>query len=379
MEQFLPNFTWHSPTRVVFGVGRLADLRGLVDEFAGEQARIFLVTGRSSLRSRGILGRVVESLGVNRVTLFDRVSPYPSPALVDAAAAECRDAGCGVVVAIGGGSVMDLAKVVAIMSGLEGNAREFATGEKVISKPGLPFIAVPTTAGSSSEVTMGAALWDRDEKEQMGLASPYMFPKAAIVDPEMTMSMSKTLAAVTGMDAFTSAIESYWSTEAEPLTDGINLQVVQMFNANLDRSSIQGDIESRANCALAATMSGIAYSNSRPNACHAVGVPLTLHWDVEHGQAVGVTLTTFLRWAAPGIPHKLPALWEALGVHDLDGACDRITRIMTRCGLETRLSGLGLVEGDLDRLVESTRWNRTVALPIPLGPDDLRGLLEKLL
>ncbi|MDA0771288.1 MAG: hypothetical protein BZY79_00300 [SAR202 cluster bacterium Casp-Chloro-G4] len=379
MEQFLPNFTWRSPTRVIFGVGRLADLRGLVDEAAGEQARIFLVTGRSSLRTRGILQRVLDSLGEGKVTLFDRVSPYPSPELADAASAECKEAGCDVVVAIGGGSVMDLAKVVAVMSANAGRAQDYATGEKAIDGPGLPFIAVPTTSGSSSEVTMAAALWDLEGKRHMGLASPHMFPTVAVVDPDLTMSMSKTLAAVTGMDAFTSAIESYWSIEAEPITDGINLQVVQMFNVNLDRSSIQGDIESRANCAMAATMSGIAYSNSRPNACHAVGIPLTLYWGVEHGQAVGVTLTTFLRWAAPGIPHKMPALWRALGVEDLDGACERITRLMTRCGLQTNLSGLGMEETDLDTLVANTRWDRTRTLPRPLGQDDLRGLIQELL
>lgn len=379
MEQFLPSFIWNSPTRVIFGVGRLADLRGLVDDVAGERSRIFLVTGRSSLKTRGILQRVLDALGEDRITLFDQASPYPSPELADTATAQCREAGCDIVVAIGGGSVMDLAKVVAVMTPKEGSSAEYALGERTIEGPGLPFIAVPTTSGSSSEVTMAAALWDKDGKRHMGLASRHMFPTAAIVDPEMSMSMSKTLAAVTGMDAFTSAIESYWSIEAEPLTDGINLQVIQMFNRNLDRSSIQGDIESRANCAMAATMSGIAYSNSRPNACHAVGIPLTLYWNVEHGQAVGVTLTSFLRWAAPGIPHKMPALWNVLGVQDLDGACDRITRIMTRCGLETRLTGLGIGEGDLDVLVEGTRWDRTRSLPRPLGQDDLRGLLRELI
>jgi alcohol dehydrogenase class IV len=379
MEQFLPSFTWNNPTRVIFGAGRLAELRGLVDEISGEGSRIFLVTGRSSLKARGILQRVLDALGEGRITLFDQASPYPSPDLADVATAQCREAGCEVVVAIGGGSVMDLAKVVALLSNKEGAAQEFSAGERVIEGPGLPFIAVPTTSGSSSEVTMSSALWDREGKQHMGLSSRHMFPTVAIVDPEMTMSMSKTLAAVTGMDAVTSAIESYWSTEAEPMTDGINLQVIQMFHINLNRSSIQGDIESRANCAMAATMSGIAYSNSRPNACHAVGIPLTLYWDVEHGQAVSVTLTSFLRWAAPGIPHKMPALYAALGAQDLDGACARITQIMTRCGLETKLSGLGLGEGDVDTLVESTRWDRTRTLPRPLGRDDLRGLLTELL
>jgi alcohol dehydrogenase class IV len=379
LEQFLPSFTWFNPTRVIFGIGELGRLPSVVDDVAGAKSRVFLVTGRSSLRARGILQKVMDAIGQERVTLFDQVTPFPSPDLVDTAVAACRQVSADVVVAIGGGSAMDLAKATAILMAHEGKSREYATREKSLQRRGLPFIAVPTTSGSSSEVTSGAALWDMEAKRHMGLGSPLMFPTVAIVDPELTMTMSKSLAAITGMDAFTSAFESYWSLEAEPIADAIDLEVIRLFNKNLERSSIQGDIESRAACALAATTSGIAYSNSHPNICHGVGAPLTLYWSVQHGQAVGVTLATFLRWNAQAIPHKLPALWDALGVKDLDEACARITRIMERCGLETRLSGLGIGESDMDTLIENIRWDRTAILPRPLEADDARQLLQALI
>jgi alcohol dehydrogenase class IV len=363
----------------MFGIGELSKLPQIVNEMSGAQSRVFLVTGRRSLRARGILQKVVESIGRTRVRVFDEVTPFPSPDLVDEATSVCRESLADIVVGIGGGSALDLAKCVAILMAHDGSAAEYATRAKGIERRGLPFIAVPTTSGSSSEVTSGAALWDMDAKRVMGISSPLMFPDVAIVDPELMMSMPKPLAAVTGMDAFTSAFESYWSTEAEPVADAIDLEVIRMFAANLDRSSIQGDLESRSICALAATMSGIAYSNSHPNACHAVGGPLTLFWGVEHGQAVGISLTSFLRWVAPAIPHKLPALWNALGVDDLDEAVARITRIMERCGLKTRLTGLGIGLDDLDTIVENIRRERTSFLPRPMSRDEMKSVLDELL
>jgi alcohol dehydrogenase class IV len=243
----------------------------------------------------------------------------------------------------------------------------------------LPVLAVPTTSGSSSEVTPFAAFWDPAAKRSWHLATPGLFPAVALVDPELALGMPAQLAAVTGADAFTSAFESYWSREAGPLTDALNLEVIRLFAAHLERSVRDADPDARAACALAATTSGLAYTNSRPNVCHAVSSPLTLFWGVAHGQAVAVTLPAFLRWVAPAIAPKLPALWGALGVDGLDGAMARLGALLAACGLETRLAGLGLGAGDVETLVEHMRWDRTAVLPRPLGRDDARAIFRELL
>ncbi len=379
LQDGLRSFTWLNPTKVHFGSGELAKLRSAVDDVAGPESRVFLVTGRQSLRAQGTLPRVLCDLGEERVTLFDQVTPFPSPELVDRALDACRAAAADVVVAIGGGSPMDLAKGVAMLMTHEGTSREFASGEKTWERRGLPLIAVPTTSGSSSEVTPFAALWDMEAKRSMRIGGPMAFPEVAIVDPELTMSMPKLLAAATGMDAFTSAFESYWSLESEPLADAIDLEVIRLFANNLERSCIQGDMESRSQCALAATMSGIAYSNSRPNACHGIGSPLTIFWGTHHGQAVGITLAQLLTWNAPAISHKLPALWEALGVKDLNEATTRITEIIEKCGLETRLPELGVGDGDMETLLDNIRWDRFGVLPRPLDRENTRVLLQELM
>ena len=374
-EQFVPSFVWRNPTRIVYGVDSLDGLPDEVRAIVGDGARVFVVTGRTFLRSSGLLGRVEGLLAGFEVTLHDKADPFPTPADADDAAAACRDAGANVVVGIGGGSALDLAKATAILATHDGAAKDYATGARQFERRGLPFVAAPTTSGSSSEVTSGSALWDWDTSSQFGISDTLMFPTTAIVDPRLAMSMSQTLAANTGMDAFTSAFESYWNVDAEPLSDALALETIRLYSANLVRSAIQGDMESRAACALAATISGVGYSNSTPNACHAVGSPLTLLWRVEHGQSVCVTLSSFLRWCAPAIAHKMPALLSALGVGDLDEACAKIERIITSCGLETRLSGLGIGADDIGTIVERTRWDRMAQLPREIDADGLRGML----
>jgi alcohol dehydrogenase len=372
-------FTWAAPTRVVFGAGAIDRLPELVTEVAGTAAGVFLVTGAKSLKASGVRDRIVDGLGPARVTVFDRVPPFPAPEVPDRAAAALRASGAGVVVAVGGGSALDVAKLAALLAAHEGTAREFAERRREFVRAGVPVIAAPTTSGSSSEVTPFAALWDTAAKRSYHVATPRLFPAVAVVDPELALGMGRELAAVTGVDAFTSAFESYWSREASPLSDALNLEVVRLYAAHLERSCRDADPAARAACALAATVSGIAYSNSRPNVCHAVSSPLTLFWGVAHGQAVGVTLPAFLRWTAPAIGPKLPALWAALGVDGLDAAAERLAGILAGCGLATRLGGLGVGAGDVETLVEHMRWERTAVLPRPLGRDDARAILRALL
>ena len=164
-----------------------------------------------NLRESGVLQQAVVGIGSPRVTLFDQVTPFPAPQLVSDALEACRQSSSQVVVAIGGGSVIDVGKIVSILTTHEGACQEYLAGERRISHQGVPFIAVPTTSGSSSEVTPEAAVWDWETSRSINPNHPEMFPNRAIVDPEVAMSMPKELAAVTSMDALTSAFESYWS------------------------------------------------------------------------------------------------------------------------------------------------------------------------
>ncbi|MCE2404661.1 MAG: iron-containing alcohol dehydrogenase [Dehalococcoidia bacterium] len=380
VTNFPAEFGFHVPTRIVFGEGSLARLPEVIDEACGGTgASVFLVTGKHSLKAQGILDRVLGSLGRFHVTHFDGAVPFPASQDVDRALEACRRADPDAVVAIGGGSAMDLAKLTAVLMANPGPSIEYGKRLRTIEQPGLPFIAVPTTSGSSSEVTPGMAMWQWDENTSYNVRHTYMFPTVALVDPDLTMSMPRDLAAASGVDAFSSAFESYWATGAQPMTDTLALGVVRMFAENLEASCRDGGRAARAACALAATMSGVGYSNCPPNVCHAFSRPLTIFWRVAHGQAVGVTLPAFLERNAPAIAHKLPPLWEALGVGGLDEAVARVTSIMRNCGLETRLGELGVSEGDLDRYLDVVAWERLATMPTDLSRQEARDLLKSLL
>ena len=372
-------FNFHMPTRVVFGDGCLSRLGEVVGDTVGGGAPVFLVTGKHSLKAGGVLGRVMEQLKGHQVTHFDGALPFPSPEMVDEAVEACHRASPAIVVAVGGGSALDLGKLVAVLSANEGPSLDYGEGRRKVTRRGLPFVAAPTTSGSSSEVTSGAALWQMSEQTNCNVNHEYMFPTVALVDPELTLSMPRDLAAATGMDAFTSAFESYWAREAQPATDALALKVIELYMSNLEESCITAKREARAECALAATLSGIGYTNSRPNICHAFSRPLTIFWGVAHGEAVGVSLNSCLKWNAEAIEGKLPALWSAMGVKGLEEGCLRIDRLMANCGLRRKLRPMGASAEDMDRIMECVPWERLAAVPRPMDRTEAQALMGALL
>ena len=375
----LSEFTFHMSTRVRFGTGSLAHLPDLVEELGGSRASVFLITGRQNLRHQGTLDRVLTDLNRFHTVHYDQALPFPSPELVDRTVESCHQAAPDVVVAIGGGSALDLGKLVAILMTNPGPSLDYATGHKHIENRGLPFIAVPTTSGSSSEVTLSAAMWQMDQKLSYRVRHSLMFPTIALVDPDLAMSMPRALAAAAGMDAFTSAFESYWSVESQPMTDALALEVIRLYSRNLEASCRNGDRAARTNCSLAATVSGVGYINSRPNVCHAFSRPLTLLWGIAHGEAVGVSLPACLEWNAQAIPEKLPALWDTLDVGGLEEAQESLTNLMETCGLHTRLSQMGVTGDSLETFLDYVPWERLAKLPRSMSRAEAGSLLEGLL
>ena len=373
-------FEYSQPTRLVFGAGRLADLPRLVDELAGPNASVFLATGSTSLRASGVLDAVCRGLSAHRIILFDRVPTNPSPEVTQQAIDLCRSNECNIVVAIGGGSPLDVGKITALLAPGPADLMSYLQDTKSIDFDGLPCIAVPTTSGSSSEVTPFAVTWDKEAGGRYPIAHPGLFPKVAIVDPNLAVSMPSDLAAVTGMDAFTSAFEAYWSNQAQPVSDVLALECISLYRENLELSCLQGSAESRAKCALAASLSGMAYSSARTTAPHAFGTPLSLHFGTVHGAAVGVTLPAFLHWNAPTLEGKLEALLKAMRCSSLQEASETLSGIMQHCGVNTRLGPLGVVAADLSRIASRGLGEPQMQFnPRPMTEEEGVSLLQGIL
>ena len=375
-----PPFRHLMPTHVIYGAGQLSMLSSLIEEVGGPDAKVLLVTGQRSLQGQGILDDILKSLAAHRVSHWDQIHPNPPPEVVEEAVALCRNQRCQVVVGIGGGSVLDAAKFVATLSPQSDTPRAYFTKEAQISRPGLPFVAVPTTSGSSSEVTPFSTVWDMEEKRRYVLSHPLLFPTVALVDPVLTLTMPRSLTAITAMDAFASAFECYWSINSQPVSDALALNVIQLFIQNLERSCLQADLDSRSACALAATMSGMAYSQTGTTICHTLSYPLTMYFDVPHGLAVGITLASFLRRNAQTIQSKMQPLLAALDVNTLEEGAQRIIHLMERCGLPTKLRELGVTTKDLD-LIAANGLNLSEGSnnPLPIQHQEVKAILTSLL
>ena len=371
--------TWYNPTRIYFGSGNLALLGSLIEEQAGKDATVFLVTGKTFLRRHGLLEKILQYCSSTTVHLFDKVVPFPSPALVDQAIKECRKSRANVIVAVGGGSALDLAKVVATLVPQEGFTSDYFTGKKTMMPETLPFIAVPTTSGSSSEVTPFAPLWDMEAPQKFAITGSHMFPAIALVDPDLALTMPKELAAATGMDAFTSAFESYWSTDSHPVSVGINLEVIRLFRDNLVKSCSTDEVLARSNCAYAATMSGVAYSNVRPNVCHALGVPLSLLFGMDHGESVGITLPLILKAFEQHMLDKINPLLQAFRVETFNELIETLVVMMRQCGLKTDFNGMGMDERAIDRMLDYIEWERLGRCPLMFDRQGVKDIYLQLL
>ena len=204
-----------------------------------------------------------------------------------------------------------------------------------------------------------------------------MFPSVAIVDPELTHSLPPDVTAVTGMDALTQAIEAYWSRNAQPISDTHALAAIRTIVANLESACSRADESSRYAMSLGSLLSGLAFCNTKTTMCHSLSYPMTAYFGVPHGQAVSITLASFLAWNASSIQTKLSPLIEALGSGSVAGAADRIRSMMSAIGLATDLRSLGLSRSDVEIvLAEGFDANRAGNNPRPVSVKDARAILH---
>lgn len=339
-----------------------------------------MIISNRSMGRLGVIDRVQEILGSARTVVFDLVSPNPTLELIDEVVQVSRNKRCRAVVGIGGGSAMDVAKCTAILQLNHRDIAAYLTQGESLEKPGVPYIAVPTTAGSGSEVTPFATVWDMEARRKRSLEHHWMFPTTALVDPALTLTLPPYQTAATGMDALTQAIEAYWSKRSQPISDMYALRAVRQIFENLEEAYVGGGISARSAMAHASLLAGLAFSNTKTTICHSLSYPMTAHFGVSHGQAVSITLPSFLLWNADGISAKLPPLLQAIGSSCAEDAAGRIRRLMERIGLATDFHTLGLSKNDVDLvLAEGFYADRAENNPKPVSVEDARSILYNIL
>ncbi len=268
--------------------------------------KALIVTDKVIVKT-GLVERVSKSLeqaGLS-VQVFDEVEPEPKLEVAEKAAEFSRKSGCNLVIGVGGGSVLDMAKVASIAPTNPGKMADYV-GVGLIKQAGLPKILIPTTAGTGSEVTNIAVVSLAAEEIKSGIVGPQLMADVAIVDPEATLTMPPRLTASTGIDALTHAVEALMSVNSNPLTDALAYEAVKLVFRNLRKACYQGEnLEARYGMSLAALLAGLAFGSAGVCGGHALAYAFAVKYNVPHGIACGLALPYIMEYNLPVCEEKL--------------------------------------------------------------------------
>ncbi len=261
------------------------------------------------------------------------------------------------IIAVGGGSPIDTGKAIAALSSNPGRISDYMGANK-IPKPCAPLVAIPTTAGTGSEVTPFTIITETDVK--MLISSPKILPTVAIVDPLMTVKMPRGITAATGLDALTHAIEAYVSVRAQPLTDTFALRAINLISGNIRAAySHPDDLEARGNMLMGALQAGLAFANSSVALVHGMARPIGAYFHVAHGVSNAVLLPTVIEWSVPGNPNRYAEIAAAMGEGTegltTDEAARRTVSAVRRLNADLQipsLRGLGIDVARFESVVE---------------------------
>ncbi|MGQ7278984.1 iron-containing alcohol dehydrogenase [Brevibacillus thermoruber] len=350
---------FRTPNELVTGIGSIAHI--------GEKARklgatkVLVVTDKV-LNQTGLVDKVVTPLAQAGlpVHVIDEVIPEPPFENLEHLASQVRDQGYDVFVGIGGGSVLDVTKALSIMMTNTDDVRDLVGIDKVANK-GVPFILVPTTSGTGSEVTCNAIFTDTRDQVKKGIVSPFLLPDVAIVDPELTVTVPPSVTAATGMDAFVHAVESYTGIRANELTDAIALHAIKLVSRSLRQAVYQGHhLKAREDMAMGSLLAGISLGNAGVGAVHALAYPLGGKFKVPHGVANSLLLPYVMKYNVVANIPKFAEVARAMG-ENVDGlslrdaayrAVHAIAKLSQDVGIPASIRDVGVKEEDIPALAE---------------------------
>lgn len=395
------SFALHMPTKITFGKGEILKSGQIVSEY-GKKALI--VTGRSSTKKTGVLDKVIGSLkqaGVDYV-VYDRIEPNPRAATIDEAGHIARDNQCNVIVGLGGGSAMDAAKAIATVavSGLPihhyirgnhtGKWRELLPIQKA-----LPIIAIPTLAATGSEADSGAVITNWETKEKSGINGPALFPKAAILDPELTYTVPANYTADGAVDMFTHLYEGYLTGDEnanvqDEITEGLMRNAVKYAIRAIDKPD---DYEARAHLLWTSTLGLIGIANAGRGGSfpvHAMEHTISAHYDISHGRGLAILAPAYFELVIKmDRPHRLARLGRRVFdidiADDLEAASATIAAVVNwfkEIGTYDTLKNVGVKEEDLKMMADETirvggLGKDTLAATHPLTSDEIFRIFEK--
>ena len=376
------------PTDVHFGSGSTRSIPDHVGALGGR--KVFVVTD-PGVRAAGIVDKVTAGLESARLPfdVYDNVTADSGSELIAAGVESLKASGADVVLGVGGGSALDTAKAVAALATNPGSPLDYVGLHKVKARP-LPTIAVPTTAGTGSEVSLWSVFTDDARKLKVAIGGVLLYPAIAVCDPDLTAGLPSALTAATGLDALAHAVECYTNNACQPISAALALEAISLIGTHLRGAALNGrDPRSRYAMMLASTMAGMAMNPTRLGLAHALAMPLG-SWDLKipHSVAIAVTLPEVMAFNCVAAPGRFVAVARALGeqVDDcpvLEGAAraaGAVRRLADDVGIPGGLSGYGLAERHIPEVVDEAMKSGNVTVnPRRTSREQLAEILRRAL
>lgn len=371
-----------------FGAGAI---QSIVSEVIVRGYKKALVVTDKDLINFGVSTKVMKVLDDNKLAyeIYNKIKPNPTIQNVQDGVQAFAESGADYLIAIGGGSSMDTAKAIGIIT----KNPEFADvrsleGAVTTKNKCVPILAVPTTAGTAAEVTINYVITDVEKNRKFVCVDPHDIPVIAFIDPEMMSSMPKGLTAATGMDALTHAIEGYITKAAWELTDMFHLKAIEIISRSL-RKAVENDPEGRADMATGQYIAGMGFSNVGLGIVHSMAHPLGAVYDTPHGVANAIILPTVMDYNAPATGEKYREIARAMGVQGVDSmtqaeyrkaAIDAVKKLSDDVGIPKKLTDVGVKAEDLQFLSESALADAcTGGNPRDTSVADIRKLYESMM
>lgn len=377
-------FSYHIPTQIEFGNGAIARLPEFVKALGGSRV---LVVGDPGVQRAGLIDRVQAILTGASIfnAVFADVESDPATRSVDEGTVHGKANGCDLVVGIGGGSALDTAKAIGLMLGNDGNIKDYV-GIGKVPRAGTPVIAVPTTAGTGSELTIWSVLSDKVAKAKISVGSVLNCPAIALLDPELTLSLPPQITAATGMDALTHALESYVNTATQPISEAMSDQAMTLIARSLRKAVADGsDVEARGDMLLASTIAALAFNSTRLGLVHAFAMPLGAKFGIPHGLVNAIMLPEVMRFNHLANPRKFARIAEIFGEKTAGLSVEEaaalsvsaIEKLKLDVGITAKLSNFGVTEGRFDEIVDEAMLSGNVPVnPRQPTKDDMKALLR---
>lgn len=368
------------PVKLVFGSGKRSDLAKYIDEIGG--SRGVLVCGNSFCKN-GVADELLRLGGGKIVEIFSDIRPNPTTDNVNDCVRLMREVDADFAVALGGGSPMDCCKAAcAIVKGDDNIEPYHSLGKPISAKEAIPMIAVTTTSGTASEVTNISVLTDINQNLKQPMNDPAMYPKIAVIDPELTLTVPPQVTASTGLDVLSHAIESYWSTLNQPICSACSIYAARLVFEWLEKAYTEPEnLTAREKMAEASIVAGVAFSHPRTTGSHACSFPLTNIYGIPHGEACAFTLDYFVKFNAKHADSdgRLDALAKDCGFDSAYEMADEISAMKKRMGMRSRLSEIGCTSDE--QIAELTKKSMSMLMkrnPIELSESDIGEMYNKL-